>query len=295
MEQCLRILPDTSTKKFLKKFEKCTAIQKKELQNELTIACFFAKAGFEVNYELKIDNKTPDWTILKAGRPKLIIEVATPHQPYDQTKTEAFITALSKALAGIKGQYLIHCELDNIDIHKAAKQVDKIVEEVKLHISNKPKRLLHFEEFQISLKLSNYKTRSGHCEFIFYNSINHSPIRLEDKVSEKIHAYRKIVSKHDLYFLLAIASDKLNLVDDFDYENMLFGTKIDNRWLGKNFSLVYQETDGLFTKYEDTFHGFIWAPYEVQIKEICLLLNPVHQKQLRSFLFADRKPSYASL
>ncbi len=283
MEEYLKYIPEISQKRFLKRYN-TDVIQRKELINEIIIGGFIAKAGFEIEYDRKINNQTPDWTILKNGEPQCIIEIFTHNPKRDFQKFEELTIKLTDELKKIKGDKIVKFEIsDNTDQYKALKNLNEIKNEVKKWISNKRNNILKCNPFQINFEMTDFHSKTGFCDFISLTPIEHDVVRLENSINDKIERYKLICEKYDLPLIIGVASDILNLVDEIEINKLLFGTRMENRFFGENFSIHYMK-GGLFQKYKNLFSGFIWAPFELKIKNINLYLNQYGENKLFNIL-----------
>jgi len=288
MEEFINSLSKQSRKRFLKKYNS-DSINKQNLINELSISSFFLRAGFEIEYDKPFDNKTPDWTILIEKEPLCIIEVLTLHQIRDDSVKQDFIKSLSEQLRNIPGNLVIECEIrNNNKIYKAIKDTEIIAKEVNNWLRRGNEKTLVLNNYNFTFSITNLKSPKGFYEFIYYSSLNHNPIRFEDKVVDKIKKYEQIVNIHKIPLIIAVASDALNMIDGIDVKKLLFGTEMDNMRFGGKFHIIYTLKDGVFSKYSDIINGFIWAPYESKIKEIFLYINPTDSNKLKEkFLSKD--------
>jgi hypothetical protein len=76
INQWLSVFDDLNKKKLLKKLNNENDNNFMSYYWELAVGFLFTKAGFDVEYEKNINNKTPDWFI-KKGNQQFVVEVAT--------------------------------------------------------------------------------------------------------------------------------------------------------------------------------------------------------------------------
>jgi hypothetical protein len=286
MEEFINLLSEQSKKRFLKKYNS-DPVNKQNFINELNIGIFFSRAGFEIEYDRAFDDKTPDWTIFIKKEPICIIEVLTLHQIKEDADKQDLINSLSNHFNNIPGNFIIECEIrDNSKIYKAIREVEYIARDVKNWLLSGHENPLVLDNYNITFDFTNIKSPKDNFEFIYYSSINHDPVRFEDKVINKIIKYQQVVHIHKIPLIIAVVSETLNMIDDIDLKKLLFGTEIDDRRFGKNFSLIYSLKDGIFSKYSEILNGFIWTSYEREIKEIFLYLNPSNSNGLKEKLLS---------
>ncbi len=136
LRELYRSICSTDVQKFKTKFDKQSLREKFHTLRELQFGAFHREEGFELRYELEIDGKTPDWSLLdKNGKVSEIVDVITLHQRYDKEKEIYSVIKSTNVWAGWitippdhifrkfadkSGQYSVLVESQNIPFSIAA-------------------------------------------------------------------------------------------------------------------------------------------------------------------------------
>jgi len=286
MNEILTHIPERSKSKFLKKYNSDLEHQH-DLLKELQIGYFLSRTGLEIEYDKAINGKTPDWTVLQNGKPVCIIEVLTINPEREITTNNELITELSQNLRKIKGKHVIECEvLSNTKVFAAKKELNTILSTVNSWLNTDLCEDLKIDEFNITFQKTSLVSPTDRCEIIFIGALNHKPLRFRSKVLEKIYSYKDIIEQNKIPFIIAVASDMLNMIDEIDFKQIIWGTEVMDIRFGDDFPILYSQMDGLFYDYSNILSGIIWAPFEVRIKKMELHINTVGSSHLQDLLFS---------
>lgn len=105
--------------------------------SEIRFGEFFKKLDFEIEYDKRIDNKTPDWTLNNTTLP-IICEVYRLGKSSKDQKRSDFENSLKEKLAKIPSNLLIKITIDDEYDNFDKLQIDLLKSKVELWIEKQP-------------------------------------------------------------------------------------------------------------------------------------------------------------
>jgi hypothetical protein len=196
--------------------------------HELIVGIFLKNLGLQVEFENKFGEQTPDWFVRsKNGSQSLIVEVFTVNISESQSSEEKQLAELTRRLAEIPLDFFIKISCkDNSAIKQLdAKRCKTIAEAVRNWLQtynwqSEPSFAFDGFVFEMIHRDCGYPTLQYACPVKLINAA-WTPLR--EKIEEKIHKYKNLVTANKIPLVVAVAPGLESDYTDFEMRNVLLG------------------------------------------------------------------------
>ncbi len=204
--------------------------------SEIRFGEFFHKLNFEIEYDKKFNNQTPDWTLNYSSFPIICDVYRLGKSSKDQKKAD-FENFLKEQLEEFPSNIAITIEIDESFDKYEEVEIDLIKSQVKQWLENKPKlndKL--FFDYEITFKViaidDKIEFLSCICSGIIDYKIdkirqneNHRP----NEITKKMNKYNGIITSNKLPFFICI---------DIDFESGFHHKEFEEYFLGAGTSFI---------------------------------------------------------
>lgn len=272
--------------KKLKSTDKKTAFR--STISELRFGEFFQKLDFEINYDKKIDDKTPDWTLDSSSLP-IICEVYRLGQSNQDQKRSDFQNSLKEKLGKIPSNLVIKFTIDDEYDNYDELEIDRLKNQIELWIEKQPtinEEL--FLNYDITFKVIAVSNDVQFLSCVNSGIIDYKIGKLKqvenqrpNEITKKMHKYNNVINKHKLPFFICI---------DIDFASGFTHDEFEEYFLGSSVEFVDFDPNNTFTTDIGTL-GREWTKLgefyqNLQISGIItcsnnnfkVLLNPIRQQ-----------------
>lgn len=211
-DNSLKKLPKEIKSKFIGKLKTSTKETNfLSIISEIKFGLMFYNLGFEIKYELKYSNKTPDLTI-STDKNKTICEIYRLCQSIEDRSYYDFEIELFNSINKLNFNYLIEFNYCNHDSRLDNYNIEDIINKLELWLTkSKPSIgdyivINNFIVFSI-LKLTNSINLLGGFRIIDYKPeklIQFGHLKYNNSITEKINKYKQLVTKNNIPYFLGI-------------------------------------------------------------------------------------------
>jgi len=256
--------------------------------SEIRFGEFFQKLDFKIEYDKKIDNKTPDWTLNNSTFP-VICEVYRLGKSNQDQKKSDFENSLKEKLGKIPSNLVIKVTIDDEYDNYDELQIDGLKEQVELWIEKQPninEKL--FLDYYIVIKVIAVSNKIQFLSCINSGIIDYKIGKLKqvenqrpNEITKKMQKYNHLINTRKLPFFICV---------DIDFASGFTHDEFEEYFLGSSVGFIDFDPKNTFTTDIGTL-GSEWTKLgefyqNLQISGIItcsnnnfkVLLNPVHQQ-----------------
>lgn len=264
---------------------------------EIRFGEFFKKLDFEIKYDEKIDNKTPDWTLNNDTFP-IICEVYRLGQSNQDQKRSDFENSLKEKLEKIPSNLVIKIIIDEEYDNYDAFQIDILKKQVELWIEKQP--IINQElnlDYDIIFKVIGVNNSIQFLSCINSSIIDYKISKLKqvenqrpNEVTKKMQKYNHIINIKKLPFFICV---------DIDFASGFTHDEFEEYFLGSSVGFIDFDPKNTFTTDIGTL-GSEWTKLgefyqNLQISGIItcsnnnfkVLLNPIRQQIIYGDKYKD--------
>lgn len=199
--------------------------------SEIRFGEFFQKLNFEIEYDKKFNNQTPDWTLNYSSFP-IICDVYRLGKSSKDQKRSDFENSLKEQLEEIPANLVITIEIDDSYSNYEEVQIDLIKEQVKQWLESKPNlnEKLNFD-YEITFKVIAISNKIEFLSCISSGIIdykigkirqieNHRP----NEITKKMSKYNDIITSRKLPFFICVYIDFESGFHHKEFEEYFLGS-----------------------------------------------------------------------
>lgn len=262
--------------------------------SEIRFGEFFQKLDFEIIYDKKFDDKTPDWTLNSSTFP-LICEVYRLGQSNQDQKRSDFVNSLKEALEKISSNFVIKVTINDEYNSYDESEIDKIKKQVELWTQKQPtinEKL--FLEHDIIFEVIAISNAIQFLSCIDSGIIDYKIGKLKqvenqrpNEITKKMQKYNYVINTRKLPFFICI---------DIDFASGFTHDEFEEYFLGSSVEFIDFDPNNTFTTDIGTL-GSEWTKLgefyqNLQVSGIItcsnnnfkVLLNPIRQQ----IIYADK-------
>lgn len=265
--------------------------------SEIRFGEFFQKLDFEIKYDKKIDDKTPDWTLNSSTFP-VICEVYRLGQSNQDQKRSDFENYLKEKLEKIPSNLVIKVTIDDDYDNYDELQIDRIKKQVELWIEKQPtinEEL--FLDYDIIFKVIAVSNTIQFLSCVNSGIIDYKIGKLKqvenqrpNEITKKMQKYNHIINTKKLPFFICV---------DIDFASGFTHDEFEEYFLGSSVGFIDFDPKNTFTTDIGTL-GSEWTKLgefyqNLQISGIItcsnnnfkVLLNPIRQQIIYGDKYKD--------
>lgn len=204
--------------------------------SEIRFGEFFHKLNFEIEYDKKFNNQTPDWTLNYSSFP-IICDVYRLGKSSKDQKRADFENFLIEQLEEIPSNIVITIEIDESFDKYEEVEIDLIKNHVKQWLENKPKlndKL--FFDYEITFKVIAIDDKIEFLSCICSGDIDYKIDKIQqnenhrpNEITKKMNKYNGIITSKKLPFFICI---------DIDFESGFHHKEFEEYFLGASTKII---------------------------------------------------------
>ncbi|WP_050380546.1 hypothetical protein [Chryseobacterium sp. Hurlbut01] len=256
--------------------------------SEIRFGDFFQKLDFEIKYDEKIEDKTPDWTLNSSTFP-IICEVYRLGRSNKDQKRSDFENSLKKQLEKIPSNLVIKITIDDNYDNYDELQIDRIKAQFEAWLEKEPTINNElFLDYDFIFKVIAVSKTMNYLSCVNSGNIDYKIGKLKqfknqrpNEITKKIQKYNRIITTQKLPFFICV---------DLDFASGFTHDEFEEYFLGSSVEFIDFDPKNTFTTDIGTL-GVEWTKLgefyqNLQISGIItcsnnnfkVLLNPIHKQ-----------------
>lgn len=204
--------------------------------SEIRFGEFFQKLNFEIEYDKKFNNQTPDWTLNYSSFPIICDVYRLGKSSKDQKKSD-FENLLREQLEEIPSNLILKIKIDDSYSNYEEIRIDSIKKQTERWLENKPRINDRLKlDYGIRFKVIAISGKSEFLSFISSGTIDYKIGKIQqeenhrpNEITKKLNKYNDIITTKKLPFFLCV---------DFDFESGFHHKEFEEYFLGSKTSFI---------------------------------------------------------
>lgn len=230
----LNSFPETSHNRLLKKLK--TAKNRASFRStisEIRFGEFFKRLNFEIEYDRKINNQTPDWTLNYSTSPIICDVYRLGQSSHDQERSD-FENLLKEQLEKIASNYVIKINIDENYRSYEESQIWFLKEKLEIWLKDKPKlndKL--FFDYDFTFKVIAKIPKKKFLSCIIFNMIDYKIGKVQqaehqrpNEITKKMQKYTELIISQKLPFFICVDIDFASGFTHEEFEEYFLGSSV---------------------------------------------------------------------